>query len=218
MTISEPMTLLTDYVLAGVTAWLCFLLFKHSEIQKSRKFWALAFAALALGAFLGGTWHGFVQSDLLWKATVLAVGVASFAMLAGSACAVLTGRWRSFVLAFAVVKLIMYSGWMLVHDEFIFVVVDTAVAFAAVALLHLWRFNGWILAGVAVSVAAALVQASGFALHRHFNHNDLYHVIQIAAMVLFYRGARQLRDYRSASAARGPSAPGSHRDPWPGAR
>ena len=217
MTIHEPMTLLTDYVLAGVTAALCFLLFKHSEIHNSRKFWALAFAALAVGAFLGGTWHGFLQSDLLWKATVLTVGVASFAMLAGSACAVLAGRWRSFVLAFAIVKLIIYSGWMLVHDEFIFVVVDTGVAFAAVALLHLWQLNGWILAGVAVSVAAALAQASGFALHRNFNHNDLYHVIQIAAMVLFYRGARQLRD-RSASTARAPSAPGSRRDPRPGAR
>jgi hypothetical protein len=31
-------------------------------------------------------------------------------------------------------------------------------------------------------------------LHRHFNHNDLYHVIQVAAMLLFYRGARRLTD------------------------
>ena len=45
-----------------------------------------------------------------------------------------------------------------------------------------------------VSVIAACVQASGFALHRHFNHNDLYHVIQIAAMVLFFIGCRRLRD------------------------
>jgi hypothetical protein len=194
MTIHEPMTLLTDYVLAGVTGWLCLLLFKNSQSENSRKFWALAFAALALGAFLGGTWHGFFKNDFLWKATVLCVGVASFAMLAGSAFAVLSGKPRTVVLAFASAKLLVYSGWMLAHDEFIYVVIDTGIAFALVAALHLWGFNGWILAGVAVSVAAALVQASGFALHRHFNHNDLYHVIQIAAMALLYRGARQLRD------------------------
>jgi hypothetical protein len=52
----------------------------------------------------------------------------------------------------------------------------------------------WILAGVGVSVLAAGVQASGLALHRHFNHNDLYHVIQIAAMILLYAGAKRLRD------------------------
>ena len=194
MTLSEPMTLLTDYALGGVTAWLCFLLFKHQQQQSARKFWALAFAALALGAFLGGTWHGFVQNDVLWKATVLSVGVASFAMLAGSAIAAVSGTARNLILTLAVAKLLLYSAWMLKRDEFIFVVLDTGIAFAAVALLHLWRFNGWSLAGVAVSVAAALVQASGFAPHRHFNHNDLYHVIQIAAMVLLYRGARQLRD------------------------
>jgi len=196
MTISEPMTMLTDYALAGVTGWLGWLLFRNSQLQSSRRFWALAFAALAAAAFLGGSFHGFVQSDLLWKATVLAVGIASFGMLAGSATAVLSGILKTAVLAFATVKLIAYSAWMLAHDEFIYVVADTGIAFAAVAVLHLLKFNAWILAGVVVSVAAALVQASGFALHRHFNHNDLYHVIQIAAMALLYRGARILTDIR----------------------
>jgi hypothetical protein len=194
MTISEPMTLATDYALGGVTAWLAVLLFKNAHQQNSRKFWALAFAALALGAFLGGTWHGFFNNAFLWKATVLSIGVASFGMLAGSAVATLSGTARKTALGFAAAKFCVYFIWMLKHDDFIFVVLDTGIAFAAVALLHLWKLNGWILAGVAVSVLAAIVQASGFALHRHFNHNDLYHVIQIAAMVLLYRGARRLND------------------------
>jgi hypothetical protein len=194
MTISEPMTLLTDYALGGVTAWLAALLFKNAQQQNSRKFWALAFAALAIGAFLGGTWHGFFNNASLWKATVLTIGVASYGMLAGSAIAAVSGTARKLILSFAVVKLVVYSAWMLKRDDFIFVVLDTGIAFAAVGLLHLWKLNGWILAGVAVSVAAALVQASGFALHQHFNHNDLYHVIQIAAMLLFYRGARIFYD------------------------
>jgi hypothetical protein len=190
--ISEPMTLITDYLLAGVSAWLGCLLFKipHTSVR----LWALSFAALALGAFLGGTWHGLLQSELLWKATVLCVGVASFAMLAGSARAVTSGTARNLILTFALAKLIVYSGWMLARDDFIFVVLDTGIAFAAVAALHLWRFNGWILAGVATSVGAALAQAIGLAPHPQFNHNDLYHVIQIAAIALFYRGARRLRD------------------------
>lgn len=196
MTVSEPMTLLTDYALAGVTGWLCFLLFKNAQLQKSRKFWVLAFAALALGAFLGGTWHGFFNNPLLWKATLLSVGVASFGMVAGSACAALPKVQRQMLIVLAAMKLALFSAWMLFHDEFIFVVIDTGVAFAVVALLHLWKLNGWILAGVAVSVVAALAQASGFALHQHFNHNDLYHVIQIAAMTLLYRGARTLADVR----------------------
>jgi hypothetical protein len=194
VSISEPVTLVTDYLLAGVTAWLCLLLWKQRELQRSRHGWTVAFGALALAAFLGGTWHGIVQSQLLWKATTLAVGVASFAMLAGSAFAVASGAPRMALLVLASVKLFVYATVMLLRNEFIFVVIDTGVAFTLVGALHLWRFNAWIVAGVAVSVLAALVQAGGFAPHRYFNHNDLYHVIQIAAMFLFYRGARRLTD------------------------
>jgi hypothetical protein len=192
MTIHEPMTLITDYLLAGVTGWLGWKLQASSE--RSQRWWALAFAALALGAFLGGTWHGLFQNALLWKATVLAVGVASFGMVVGSAIATFSGAARYVIVTVVLAKLVVYCAWIVMRDDFIFVIVDTGIAFALVAALHLRRFNGWILAGVAVSVIAALVQASGLALHRHFNHNDLYHVIQIAAMALLYKGARRLRD------------------------
>lgn len=204
MTIAEPSTLLTDYALAGVTGWLAWSLFRVREGHRARSFWALAFAALALAAALGGTWHGFAPAFapiaviLVWKATVLSVGVASFGMLAASVNAVTTGAARNALIAFAVVKLAVYLGWMIGHDEYIWVILDTGSALLLVAALSLWTARDpasrWILAGVGVSVLAAGVQASGFALHQHFNHNDLYHVIQIAAMVLFYAGARQLRD------------------------
>ena len=205
MTIAEPSTLLTDYALAGVTGWLAYSLFRAREGQRARSFWALAFAALALAAALGGTWHGFAPAFaaiavlLVWKATVLSVGIASFGMLAGSAFAATTGGVRKSLLVIAAVKLAIYSGWMVGHSEYIYVIADTGTALILVAALHLWsaardRASRWILAGVGVSVLAAGVQASGFALHRHFNHNDLYHVIQVAAMILFYVGAKRLRD------------------------
>jgi hypothetical protein len=165
-----------------VSAWLGLRLWRFS------RYWALAFLALALAAFSGGTWHGLLRSDLLWKVTLLAVGVASFGMVAGSAQRATRGLVRSGLTIFAALKLLVYASWMLFHNDFIWVIADTGSALAIVGALHLWRFNGWMLAGVGASLAAALVQASGFALHRHFNHNDLYHVVQIAAMLLFYRG------------------------------
>jgi hypothetical protein len=35
------------------------------------------------------------------------------------------------------------------------------------------------------------VQAGGFAPHAHFNHNDLYQVIQCVAMFAFYKGLKE---------------------------
>jgi hypothetical protein len=181
---NEPMTVISDYALAAVSAFLGLKLIPHS------KFWALAFLAIALAALLGGTWHGFWQNEVLWKATTLSVGVASFGMVAGSSIAVTTGRLQAALIVLAVVKLGAYTLWMLRHDDFIWVVADTASALLIVGVLYLWRFNGWMLAGVAVSVLAGLAQASGLRLHEHFNHNDLYHVIQTAAMLAFYRGLK----------------------------
>ncbi|MDZ4854296.1 MAG: hypothetical protein SGJ26_05485 [Nitrospirota bacterium] len=38
------------------------------------------------------------------------------------------------------------------------------------------------------------VQVNGVALHQDFNHNDLYHVVQMGGMSLFYRGALVLKE------------------------
>jgi hypothetical protein len=205
--IDAPMTMLTDYALAGVTGWLGWRLFRAREGQAVRSYWVLAFAALALAAALGGSYHGFATAltetvrQLLWKVTVLAIGFASFAMFAGSAIAVAADNQRKLLLALAATELALYSGWMVTHDEFIYVIADTGIAMAMVTALHGWsvmrnrdRASLWMLGAVGVSVLAAGVQASGFALHRYFNHNDIYHVIQVAAMALFYVGASRLRD------------------------
>lgn len=187
--------MLTDYALGGVTVWLAVLLLRNKSV--SCRLWTLAFAALALGAFLGGTYHGF-RYEWLWKPTVLAVGVASFGMLAGSAYTTTSGNVRRALVIAAAVKLGLYEAWMLGHDAFIFVVADTASAMLAVAALHLLALDNpatrWILGGVAVSLIAAGIQAGRLALHEHFNHNDLYHVVQIAAMLLYYAGAKRMRD------------------------
>jgi hypothetical protein len=117
--------------------------------------------------------------------------VASFGMVAGSALATTRGVLLRLLLGFAALKLALYAAWMLRHDDFIWVVADTGIALFLVGALYLWRWNPWMVAGVAVSITAGLLQASGLALHAHFNHNDLYHVVQTAAMLAFYRGLKE---------------------------
>ncbi len=205
--IAEPMTMLTDYALAGVTGWLGWRLFRARAVHVARLWWAIALIALALAAVLGGSYHGFAPAlgagalTLLWKATVLAIGAAALGMVVGSAHAMIAGGPRKLLLVLAAGQFLLYSAWMMGHDDYIFVVADTAAAMVALVILHAWSYgvrrdpaSAWMLAAVAVSALAAAVQASGYALHPHFNHNDLYHVIQIAAMTLFYKGATLLRD------------------------
>lgn len=48
----------------------------------------------------------------------------------------------------------------------------------------------WFLSGLVAAALGLGVQQSGWQLHRHFNHNDISHVIHMGALVFFYLGAR----------------------------
>jgi hypothetical protein len=194
--IHEPMTLATDYLLAAVGAATGILALRAQDGQKSRRWWGLALLALALAAALGGTHHGFALKKL-WRPTIFTAGAASAAMVIGSAFATTRGHVRRALLVLVALKLAVFWSWTWHDPPFIWVVADSALAFALVALLHgLKRDTAarWIVGGVGLSLAAGAAQASGFDPHRHFNHNDLYHVIQIAAIAAFYRGVRRMAD------------------------
>ncbi len=211
MRITEPTTMVTDYLLAALGIWLGWRLVSGGREagERSRVLWGCSFLAMAVAAAAGGTAHGFAEylggfdGTWLWKLTTFSIGLASAAMLSAAVVARLTGAARVALLGVVVAKLAFYLAWMSVHDEFRFVVYDYVPSMlAVVALLALpgrrapLAGAGWVAAGVAVSFAAAAVQRSGFALHQHFNHNDIYHVIQMAGLYLLYRGGSLLRDRR----------------------
>ena len=177
MSVHEPTTLATDYLLCIGAAVFA------ARLWRVHRSWALAFLFTAAASLFGGTYHGFApmlgawSAAALWKATVLSVGLASCFLLAGAS---------SRLAGLAIVKFVAYASWMIVHDDFLWVIVDYGVTLLIVGIVM--RRNPWVVGSIAVSVLAALVQQSGFTLHRHFNHNDLYHVIQLIALWLLYRG------------------------------
>ncbi|HUP49516.1 MAG TPA: hypothetical protein VNA04_12075 [Thermoanaerobaculia bacterium] len=180
MNAHEPMTVATDSLLALAAALFGVRLWRAGPLA-----WALAFFATAAAAVLGGTYHGTAWQPL-WKPTVYAVGVASLFLLAGLG--------RPFAI-FGIAKFFLYGLWMAVHDDFVYVIADYGLTLLVVGghALVTWgrrraSFAPWLLGSIAVSLVAAAVQQSGFALHRHFNHNDLYHLIQIVALWLLHRG------------------------------
>jgi hypothetical protein len=121
--------------------------------------------------------------------------------MAGSTLATARGARRTALLAFAGAQVGVYTVWMLAHDGYHFVVINTSVAMGVLLLLHGWsaaarrdEASYWALAGIAVSATAAAMQLNRVTLHEYFNYNDLYHVIQIAGIALFFKGGKLLRD------------------------
>jgi len=208
MTITEPMTMATDYVMGGLALVLAVRLIRAGAIgrQTSVWVWGLAFVATASAAFFGGTYHGFIQmlpvgaARILWKITLMSTGIGSACLLAAVVLAGTTGWVQRALFALIAVKLAVYVVWMSTHDDFIFVIADYGSALVLILVLA-WTSSAaglgaaarWITAGVAVSVVAAAIQALKLAPHPQFNHNDLFHVVQMGALCLLYRGGLLLR-------------------------
>jgi hypothetical protein len=68
---------------------------------------------------------------------------------------------------------------------------------AGVHAAHLRREDGtvkWLIIGLSITGAGALVQQTGFRRGLDFNHNDVYHVIQIGGLYFLHRCAATIRD------------------------
>lgn len=207
--ITEPTTMVTDYILGAVSLILGqrLMIFGLRERQRSVLLWGMAFFATATAAIFGGTYHGFLnhlsQSTeyWLWKITMVSTGVMSLCMVSGSLTATVRSPYRAWLIAGLLLKFVLFLIFTSMDDDFRVVVFDYIPAMLAVFILHLLEVsksgsqrNFWIAGGVAVSFLAAWLQQSGVTLHRHFNHNDLYHMAQTIAMFVFFNGAIVLRD------------------------
>jgi hypothetical protein len=202
MILHEPATLVTDCLLAALAAWLARQLRGSICVANPPAlWWSRALAWTAASALIGGTYHGFAPnlpapvSEAWWSLTLVSVGLLSFAMdisLMYECAAV--DRWKAWR-ALIALKLGIFMAAILVNPRFGAAILDygtTMLAWAVGALALRRRWLGPMLWAIGLSLAAALVQQLRWSPGPHFNHNDLYHVIQAVALVGFYFAGRRL--------------------------
>lgn len=208
MILSEPVTTLTDYAIAGESLIFAGLLLK----PKPKSYfpvlcWAAAFVGVAIAAFCGGTYHGFYSSlsiDMkwgLWRGMTYGLSFASSCMLAATVSDL--SRWgRAWGWGAIALKFTLYLSWTAFHPSFVYIMVDYLSAMLLMLLLQMRRGDRqinersssvWIIAGVSGSLAAAGIQGIGFKGTEYFNQNDLYHLVQMVALYFFYRGASVIK-------------------------
>lgn len=207
--VTEPMTVLTNVILGGVAFVLGIRLTYTAAAEGvgSAGALGLGFLATAFAATLGAAAHGLdpvvdrFQRDRCWKAALYVTGLAGAASVAAVAYFAVKGPVRTVILVAAGLKLLVYFVSIARRPEFRVAAADYGGGLAVLlggAAYTMTRWNTpaspWLIAGVIVSVIAGVVQARRIAIHRQFNHNDFFHVIQIGALYLFYRGGVLLVD------------------------
>ena len=190
--------LLAVAVVAGIT-WL----HRHAPASLRRTVWLSGLALFALAAVLGAIAHG-VELDprtreLLWQPLFLALGAALALFSAGA-----IGDWRGdasarralpFLLA---VALGFYLLTRLSGGKFlVFVLFEAAALLFALAVyvglaLRKRTGAGLVVVGLVLSLVGAVLQATSLSLWFiwEFNHNGLYHLVQLIGVIFLITGLR----------------------------
>ena len=205
---TEPDVTLTDYALS--VECLIFAVIIHRN--KSRhvrlgRWFTIFFASICAASLFGGTVHGFfldVDSPghaILWPASLLAVGLTTFAAWAIGAELLFSDRISRFIavaafvefLAYAFVVLLLTASFRIAILNYLPAVLFLLIAFTAVYRREKNRSFLIAACGLVLTFTAALFQQFELGIHRvYFNYNAVYHVLQAVALLLIFLGGRRL--------------------------
>jgi hypothetical protein len=200
---TELTTAATDAALA-VVAGAIVLWLLGARPSWERGVWMWLFALMAFASILGTLVHGVEMNErlrsVLWQPLYLSLGmvVALFAVAAvhGSSGEAVARRVLPWMLAVAAA---FYLLTVVLRGAFLIFILFEGVTMIAAFVVYVWlAARGgpgtlWTSAGIAVSIVAAIVQATSLRARIvvPFDHNGLFHLIQIAANVLLAVGVRQ---------------------------
>jgi hypothetical protein len=205
--LTEPDVALTDYGVTLECAMLTGLLFRREPARRGlRNLFALLFASAGVAALAGGTVHGFFLREsalgaILWRIVLLAVGLTALAGWSIGGRLLFPERTARLVEVLAAVECAAYTFVVLAIDQSFWIAIANyapSVFFVAFSFLVAYRRHGEgpLLAGLVgllLMIAGAIVQRLRVALHpAYFNHNALFHVIQMAAFLLVFVAGRHL--------------------------
>ena len=197
----EQITALTDVALGILSSHAAFQVLQFSGFKST--IWGWAFALLAFSAFVAALAHSFEMTqktnERLWMPINLSLGwvlslfvVGALIDLSGDAMA------RTALPAALIVGLLFFVITVLRPGSFMTFITYEAMAMLFSLGVYVFIFfqgtllgAGWMLAGVFVTILAAVVQALGKAgksIVWYFDNNGVFHLIQMIGIVLLLVG------------------------------
>jgi len=205
--IGEPVTALTDLLVAAVCLYAYLKLRKLSSTLLAIRLFAYYFLSMAIATAYGGIiGHAFIHFlSFPWKVPAWILSMLSVALLERSsifhAQPLLPKVTVKFFAILNVVELSTMILVVLLTLNFFFVEAHAAYgllvivfSFELVVLLKTKnKASKFMLMAVGVAAIAAGVHLFELAPHRWFNHLDLSHTLMAVAAYLFYRGAKNIK-------------------------
>jgi hypothetical protein len=197
---TERTTAATDALLAIAAIVLLAMLRRRTPPSLGRAVWLSALAAMALASVLGAVAHGLRLSDavrdLLWQPLYFALGTTMALFVVGA-----VRDWRGdraarrTLPAMLVLTLAFYGATRASGGDFLVFVLYEAGALGFALAVYAWLAARRRRAGAAAMAAALGVSlAAGLGTVRllwEFDHNGVFHLVQLAGIVLLAAGLRR---------------------------
>ncbi len=208
--IDEPVTMLTDLIVAGVCFYAFFRLRKLPVQNKMHRYLRVYFISMGIATMIGGVvGHGFLYlfqyNESLevspWKLPGWITSMISIAMIERAsiryAGKFISPKVVNFFAWLNIIELITFMTITLLTLNFFFVEVHSAYGLLVVVAgfnLYLYlktrdKGSAYFLIAVAVSAISALIFMNEWGICKWFNHYDISHSFMAVCAWLFYRGA-----------------------------
>lgn len=197
----QPVVVLTNFLLAVECLGLAVALQRRAEVRPDlRRLFMGMFLFVAVGAVLGGLSHGLgnrvgsLSAWILWRATLIALGGGAFCA-ARIAVEELAPHRRPFARRICSGLLLAYVLAVLAGaTAFAFALLPAVLATAMLLMAYLRRWHRLRSPGVAAGIAGlSLVFLAGVQQQLEwgvdpdgFNHNAVYHLLQMIALALIH--------------------------------
>jgi hypothetical protein len=198
----EPAAAVTDYLLALIAACMAVSLLRSPSVDR---YWAFASFSIALGALVGGIYHGHIvegdRADETWTLITIIVAVTVSFLLAATVNSVLGSEKNRLWMT---LRLVSLGGFVLLalagHGGLqTFFYLESV---SMLAVLGIWVY-AWqrgqegaslILAAIFVSGVASVFRflPVGFEAGWHWDNDAIYHIAQIPGLLILYCGLQRL--------------------------
>lgn len=169
-----------------------------------RNVWIAALVCLAVGSLLGAVVHGLTMSESLrnrlWKPLYLSLGLAVALVVVAAVCDWSGEATARRLLPWAIAAgVVFFAASQSLGGAFVvFVAYEAVATLTALVIYALLALHGgmpgasFLAAGLALTLVAALVQVSSLSarLVVRFDHNGLFHLVQIVAIIVMAGGVR----------------------------
>ena len=206
--IDEPITTLTDLILATICFYAFFRIRKLQVTDRIKWYFKYYFLTLGLGAVSGGVFsHAFLYrlSDG-WKLVSWILTMGSVALIAQGLIEIarpmlrpwfprLVSRFNFLIFAMA----IFFTVWTMAFSPVKYYTIYGMLVVVGSFSYYIYRKTGnmgmlVLMGAVGVGFLSAIVFSFEWGLSPWFNHKDISHVILIISAFSFYKGAVLIMD------------------------